>query len=50
MAKMKEKKIREQMRLLAQNQAMKTAEIMEGLLDTDMLERQRHAVINREIR
>lgn len=50
MAKMKEKKIREQMKLLAQNQAMKTAEIMDGLLDTDMLERQRHAVINREIR
>jgi len=50
MAKVKEKKIREQMKLLAQNQAMKTAEIMEGLLDTDMLERQRHAVINREIR
>jgi len=50
MAKLKEKKIREQMALLAQNQAMKTAEIMEGLLDTDMLERQRHAVINREIR
>ena len=38
------------MKLLAQNQAMKTAEIMDGLLDTDMLERQRHAVINREIR
>merc|ERR1712002_1140055 len=50
MAKAKMKKIREEMKLLAQNQAIKTAEIMDGLLDTDMLERQRHAVINREIR
>jgi len=50
MAKLKMKKIREQMKLLQQNQAMKTADIMDGLLDTDMLERQRHAVINREIR
>jgi len=50
MAKLKEKKIREQMKMLAHNQAMKTNEIMNGLLDTDMLERQRHAVINREIR
>jgi len=50
MAKLKEKKIREQMQLVVQNQARKTAEIMDGLLDTDMLERQRHAVINREIR
>lgn len=50
MVKLKEKKIREQMKLVAQNQARKTAEIMDGLLDTDMLERQRHAVINREIR
>merc|ERR1711962_462955 len=50
MAKAKMKKIREQMKLLNENQAIKTAEIMDGLLDTDMLERQRHAVINREIR
>jgi len=50
MAKAKEKKIREQVKLLMQNQARKTAEIMDGLLDTDMLERQRHIVINREIR
>jgi len=50
MAKAKEKKIREQMKLVLQNQAMKTAQIMDGLLDADMFERQRHAVINREIR